>query len=79
MGSLTYSVWDSEKEGVLARPPEARPAGSGAAPKSAQAARDMRQSGPAALQVLKRLPNLKKLDGAPVEVEEREAALVARA
>ena len=32
-----------------------------------------------AAQVLKRLPNLKKLDGAPVEVEEREAALAARA
>ncbi|KAK9825895.1 hypothetical protein WJX81_002779 [Elliptochloris bilobata] len=31
------------------------------------------------LWVLKRLPNLKKLDGLPVEVEEREAALAARA
>lgn len=38
----------------------------------------VRQLTPAA-QVLKRLPNLKKLDGAPVEVEEREAVLAARA
>ncbi len=28
-------------------------------------------------QVLKRLPNLKKLDGAPVETEERDAAVSA--
>ena len=37
------------------------------------------KQGRPATQVLKRLPNLKKLDGAPVEVEEREAALAARA
>ena len=29
------------------------------------------------VQVLKRLPNLKKLDGAPVESEERDAAIAA--
>lgn len=29
-------------------------------------------------QVLKRLPNLKKLDGIPVDVDERDAALAAR-
>lgn len=29
-------------------------------------------------QVVKRLPNLKKLDGVPIEVEEREAAQAAR-
>lgn len=38
-----------------------------------------RESRGGGAQVLKRLPNLKKLDGAPVEVEEREAALAARA
>lgn len=30
------------------------------------------------LQVLKRLPNLKKLDGIPVDVDERDQALQAR-
>jgi hypothetical protein len=30
------------------------------------------------LQVLKRLPNLKKLDGVPVDVDERDQALQAR-
>ena len=31
-----------------------------------------------AAQVLKRLPNLKKLDGIPVDVDERDQALQAR-
>jgi dynein light chain 1 len=30
------------------------------------------------MQVLKRLPNLKKLDGIPVDVDEREQAIAAR-
>lgn len=30
------------------------------------------------IQVLKRLPNLKKLDGIPVDVDERDQALQAR-
>jgi hypothetical protein len=33
---------------------------------------------PACVQVLKRLPNLKKLDGIPVDVDERDQALQAR-